>query len=85
MNQPDISSMPAGHADHWSEVVDVNAFSKLVADRLPESDADGLRAGNYAEAHAAAREAVEKAVESGEVQPVSFSESKPRRSCQRPD
>lgn len=68
---------------HWSEVVDPGTFSKLVAEHLPEGGTDGLREGDYAEAHAAASEAVAKAVENGEVQPVSLSEPKPRRSRRR--
>lgn len=75
---------------HWSETIDPGTFTKLIADRLPERDTPGIRAGDYADAH----ESVREALDSGEIAGVSFSvepetdpseEPKPRRSRRRGD
>lgn len=73
---------------HWSETIDPGTFAKLIADRLPERDTPGIRAGDYADAH----ESVREALDSGEIAGVSFSvapetdpseDPKPRRSRRR--
>ena len=59
---------------HWSEVVDPEIFARLVMERMPEQSGEGIKAGDYAAAHAA----VSEAVESGEVEPVTVPDPEPK-------